>query len=242
MNPSRLIASASASASAIALALALGLPAGAAFAHGKSHPAPEAAPQQSESKASAAAPAEQPVSSAASTGTRDARTYFTDTVLLTQDGREVKFYSDVLKDRVVMLNVVYTNCKDACPLITRKLKEVRDALGEPLASKVHFISISSDPENDSPQALKAFAAKNEADSPNWTFLTGDKANVDFVLARLGQLGQTPEGHSTLLIAGDVAAKRWNKIRPDATPIAIAERLKLLSEPLASAAANAAAGK
>ena len=234
MNTARLIASASASASACAFALALacGLPGGAAFAHGKDHPEAGAAP----------AAARVPAAQAVSTGTRDARAYFTDTLLLTQDGRPVQFYSDVLKDRVVLLNVVYTNCKDACPLITRKLKEVRAALGEPLASKVHFISISSDPENDSPQALKAFAAKNEAADPNWTFLTGDKPSVDFVLARLGQLGETVEGHSTLLIAGDVGAKRWSKIRPDAAPVAIAERLKLLTDPLGSAAASASAAK
>lgn len=162
------------------------------------------------------------------TRTHDARAYFTDTDLLTQDGRHVHFYSDLLAGRVVLLNVVYTNCKDACPLITRKLKEVRETLGEELAGKVDFISISSDPERDTPQSMKAFAEKNEVVDPNWTFLTGDKHKVDLVLARLGQLGQTVEGHSTLLIAGDVAAKRWNKIRPDAPPAAIAERLKLLA--------------
>ncbi|NMG75653.1 SCO family protein [Aromatoleum diolicum] len=241
MNIARSITAASASVSAsaltLAVALALALQGGAAFAHGKDHPEAGAA-AASQPSATKAAPVAQPVSA----GTRDARAYFSDTLLLTQDGRQVKFYSDVLKDRVVLLNVVFTNCKDACPLITRKLKEVRAALGEPLASKVHFISISSDPEKDSPQALKAFAAKNEADNPNWTFLTGDKANVDFVLARLGQLGESPEGHSTLLIAGDVGAKRWNKIRPDAAPVAIAERLKMLADPVASAALNAGAGK
>lgn len=220
-----------ASVAALTLALAPG-----AFAHGKQHndghaehgDKPGAAPA-----AATAQPAAQAVTPPASGGgTHDARAYFTDTELVDQNGRRVQFYSDVLKDRVVMLNVVYTNCKDACPLITRKLKEVRDALGEEAARKVHFISISSDPLNDTPQSLKAFAAKNEADNPNWIFLTGDKASVDFVLSRLGQLGQSAEEHSTLLIAGDVATKRWNKIRPDAPPPAIAERLKVLAEPMA----------
>lgn len=167
-------------------------------------------------------------------GTRDARTYFTDTPLLTQDGKEVRFYSDVLKDRVVVLNVIFTNCDDACPLITRKLKEVRDGMGAELAKKVHFISISSDPERDSPQALKDFALKNEAADPNWTFLTGTRANIDTVLTRLGQLSRSPEEHSTLLIAGDVPNKRWSKIRPDAPPVAIVERLRLLTEPITAA--------
>ncbi|NMG46159.1 redoxin domain-containing protein [Aromatoleum toluvorans] len=210
--------------SALAQVLTLAAAPGA-FAHGQPHAEAPAAPV-----AQAAAPAATPPATGG--GTHDARAYFTDTELVDQHGRRLQFYSDVLKDRVVVLNVVYTNCKDACPLITRKLKEVRDALGEEAARKVHFISISSDPLNDTPASLKAFAAKNQADSPNWIFLTGDKAKVDFVLSRLGQLGTSVEEHSTLLIAGDVPNKRWNKIRPDAPPPAIAERLKLLTEPVA----------
>lgn len=165
-------------------------------------------------------------------GTHDAQTYFTDTLLRTQDGREVRFYSDVLKDRVVLLNVVFTHCKDACPLITRKLRDVRDALGEERASQITFVTLTSDPQNDTPEVLKAFTRQQGVESPNWLFLTGDKANVDLVLARLGQLSASPEQHSTLLIAGDVAAKRWSKIRPDASVPAIAQRLQLLSMPVA----------
>lgn len=165
-------------------------------------------------------------------GTRDAQAYFTDTLLRDQNGQEVRFYSDVLKGRLVMLNVIFTHCNDACPLITHKLKEVREAMGEELASQVYFISLSSDAENDTPQVLKAFAAKHGADSPNWIFLTGDKANMDLVLTRLGQLGESPEQHSTLLIAGDVANKRWSKIRPDAPVAAIAQRLQLMTMPVA----------
>ncbi|WP_407279418.1 SCO family protein [Aromatoleum evansii] len=227
-----------ASLAALGLAVASG-----AFAQGKHHDGHAGhgdhaghADKHGAAAASTQAAAQPVVAPATGGGTHDARAYFTDTELVDQNGRRVQFYSDVLKDRVVMLNVVYTSCKDACPLITRKLKEVRDALGEEAARKVHFISISSDPLNDTPASLKAFAVKNEADNPNWTFLTGDKAKVDFVLGRLGQLGQSAEEHSTLLIAGDVATKRWNKIRPDAPPPAIAERLKVLTEPVAKVSA------
>lgn len=172
------------------------------------------------------APTAQPIKGS---GTLDAQRYFTDSLLLDQDGRQLRFYSDVLKDRVVLLNVIFTHCDDACPLITRKLKQVREALGEQ-AGQVHFISISSDPQRDSPQALKAFARKQGADDPNWTFLTGEQASVEAVLTRLGQLSRSPEEHSTLLIAGDVANKRWSKIRPDAPPAAIAQRLQLMTLP------------
>jgi len=165
-------------------------------------------------------------------GTHDAQAYFTDSLVQDQNGNSLRFYSDVLKDRVVLLNVIFTHCNDACPLITRKLREVREALGEEAASKVTFVSLSSDPTNDTPQVLKAFAEKQGVDGPNWLFLTGDKAQMDLVLARLGHLIPSPEQHSTQLIAGDVANKRWSKIRPDAPAQAIAQRLQLLSQPLA----------
>lgn len=201
----------------IPFAMTLGLVSGV-FAH-EGHESHEATP--------ANAPVAQPL---AAGGTRNAQAYFTDTLLRDQNGRELRFYSDVLEGRLVMLNVIFTNCDDACPLITRKLKEVRAAMDEDLARQVYFISLSSDAERDTPEALKAFADKHGVDSPNWIFLTGDKANMDRVLARLGQLGDSPEAHSTLLIAGDVANKRWSKIRPDAPVDAIAQRLQLMSLP------------
>ena len=188
-----------------------------------------------------AEPAATPVASdVKAEGTRDARTYFTDTELLDQNGQRLRFYSDVLKDRVVLINVVFTSCKDACPLITRQLTEVRDQLGERFGKEVFFVSLSSDAERDTPAALKAFAAKQQADVPGWIFLTGKKADMDKVLARLGQLGESAEGHSTLLIAGNVPAKRWAKIRPNAPTAAIAERLKTLVDGgLAAAPAGSA---
>jgi cytochrome oxidase Cu insertion factor (SCO1/SenC/PrrC family) len=173
----------------------------------------------------AAAPAVAPINEP---GTRDARSYFTDTELTTQDGRRVRFYSDVLAGRTVLLNVIFTSCEDACPLITRQLAFVADKLDGRLGKDVHFISISSDPVRDTPAALQAFAKKNDASRDGWTFLTGDKAAVDIVLQRLGQLSRSPEEHSTLLIAGNVPAKRWSKIRPDAPVAAVAERLKVLA--------------
>ncbi|MFT2187701.1 SCO family protein [Pseudomonas putida] len=184
--------------------------------HGPQPPEPQPAPQ----------------AMASGGGTRDARTWFTDTLLKDQNGRELRFYSDVLKDKVVMLNVIFTHCTDACPLITRKLREVREAMGPVLAGQVTFVSISSDPLNDTPEVLKAFAAKQGVDGPNWLFLTGDKPSVDLVLGRIGQFLPSPEQHSTQLIAGDVAGKRWSKIRPDAPPAAIAQRMQLLTQPLA----------
>ncbi|MDD0974747.1 SCO family protein [Pseudomonas fontis] len=202
----------------VVLGVCLWILASVAFAHEGHQPAANAGPVA--------------VPSTPAGGTRDAQTYFTDTLLRDQNGNQVRFYSDVLKDRVVLLNVIFTHCNDACPLITRKLKEVREAMGEAAASKVTFISLTSDPLNDSPAVLKSFAQKQGVDGPNWLFLTGEQAQIDLVLARLGHMLPSPEQHSTQLIVGDVAGKRWSKIRPDAPPQAIAQRLTLLAQPVA----------
>ena len=164
------------------------------------------------------------------TGTRDAKTWFTDTPLLDQNGQTLRFYSDALQNRVVLLNVIFTSCTDACPLITRKLKEVREVLGDK-ADGITFISLTSDPLRDTPAVLKAYTLKQGVDDPHWLFLTGNKAQMELVLGRIGQIVPTPEQHSTQLIVGDVANKRWSKIRPDAPAAAIAQRLQLLTMPV-----------
>ncbi|MEY2689790.1 MAG: hypothetical protein RL375_3989 [Pseudomonadota bacterium] len=174
-------------------------------------------------------------------GPQDAASYFTELELQTHEGRPVRFYSDVLQGRTVLINVIYASCKDACPLLTQQLNEVRAQLPPDMFGKqVFFVSLTSDPANDTPQALKEFAKKQGADVPGWTFLTGRKDRVDHILKKLGQYSETVEGHSTLFIAGNVPAKRWSKIRPDAQAGAIAERLVTLVRGSSSAAPAASA--
>ncbi len=169
-------------------------------------------------------------------GTRDARAYFTDLELLTQDGRKVRFYSDVLEGRTVVINVIYTNCKDACPLITQQLNDVRRRISDLFGKQVYFVTLTSDPKRDSPQAMKQYARAQSADVEGWTFLTGSKDNIEHILKKLGQFSKEVEAHSTLLIAGNVPAKRWSKIRPEAPAAAIAERLTILASDDGAAAA------
>lgn len=141
------------------------------------------------------------------------RNYFTDLPLRDQHGKALRFYTDVLKDRVVLINFIYTTCKDACPLLTYKLVQVKKALGERFGKDVFFVSISIDPTNDTPEALREFARQQNADHPGWVFLTGDKANVDRIVKKLGQFNESPQMHSTLILAGNVKTRHWAKIKP-----------------------------
>jgi cytochrome oxidase Cu insertion factor (SCO1/SenC/PrrC family) len=171
-------------------------------------------------------PAEPAVRLPAPSGTRDPRVYFTDADLTNQDGRKLKFYSEVLKGRTVVLNVGYTNCIDACPLITKQLLQVRDELGKAFGKQVFFVTITSDPVRDTPQALKAFAQKQGADVAGWSFLTGRKGDVDVILKRLGVFSDNVEEHATELFIMDVDAKRMRKLLPNLPPKAIAEAARL----------------
>jgi cytochrome oxidase Cu insertion factor (SCO1/SenC/PrrC family) len=155
------------------------------------------------------------------------KAWFTDTVLVTQEGKQVRFYSDVLKDRVVVISFIFTRCTTACPLIAARLNQIHARLDERLGRKVTFIAISVDPEHDTPQRLKEFARKQQVEHPGWLFLTGKKEDVNQVVARLGQYVENIEAHSTMLIAGNEKRQHWTKIRPDATPPAIAAKLRQL---------------
>jgi cytochrome oxidase Cu insertion factor (SCO1/SenC/PrrC family) len=164
----------------------------------------------------------------ATAGTRDPRAYFTDADLANQDGRKVRFYSDALKGKTVVLNVAYTNCTEACPLITTQLLQVREELGAAFGKQVFFVTLTSDPARDTPRALKAFAQKQGADLAGWSFLTGRKDDVDMILKRLGAFSEDVEGHATDLYIMDVDAKRMRRMLPNLPPKAIAEAARIIA--------------
>ena len=152
--------------------------------------------------------------------------YFTDTQLLTQDGEEVRFYSDVLKDQIVVINFMFTSCQGACPMMTQKLRVARDQLDSEVADKILFVSISIDPTRDTPEAMRNFAEKQHADG-NWVFLTGAQENIDLVVKKLGQYYPDVDEHSTLMIAGNVKTRLWMKLPPQLPAAGVAEKLREL---------------
>lgn len=152
-----------------------------------------------------------------------ARSWFTDTILVDQTGRELRFYSDVLAGRVVVINFIYTRCEWACPIMTARLNALRSELGERFGKEVFFVSISVDP-RDTPADLRAFAEKQRAAHDGWIFLTGTPESVRQVLARLGQVVEEPEAHSTILIAGNESRRHWKKLRSDLPTAALAAQL------------------
>jgi len=156
-----------------------------------------------------------------------ARNYFTNLELINQDGETVRFFDDVLKDKVVVINFIFTNCEGACPLITHKLTLVRDRMEGQIGNPLRFVSLSLDPARDTPAALKEFAKTHHADHDGWVFLTGKPENLEYIIKRLGQFTDDVEAHSTMMLAGNVSAAHWMKILPHEQPPAIAEKLQML---------------
>jgi len=158
-----------------------------------------------------------------------ARNYFSNLEVIDQDGQTLRFYDDLLKDKVVVINFIFTNCQGACPLMTQNLTMVRDMLGVTLGQEIHFVSISIDPIRDTPAAMKEFAETHYADQAGWRFVTGNQDNLEYIVKKLGQYNEEVEAHSTLLLAANVRTAHWTKIPPNVPPNGVVQRLRTLIE-------------
>ena len=138
-----------------------------------------------------------------------AQKYFTDTVLINQDGEKMRFYSDLIKGKTVIIDSFFATCQGSCLPMNRNLEKVQEALGDRLGKDAYILSISVDPTVDTPPALKAYSKKLNA-RPGWYFLTGDKASVDFVLKKLGQFVDDKQDHLNIFIIGNERTGLWKK--------------------------------
>jgi cytochrome oxidase Cu insertion factor (SCO1/SenC/PrrC family) len=152
--------------------------------------------------------------------------YFPNLVLLTQDNKPVHFYSDLLKGKVVLINFLFTTCKGVCSPMTANLARVQKYLGESMGRDVVMISLSVDPQTDTPAVLRKYADQFHA-QPGWYFLTGEKKNVDWVLYKLGGYTADKEQHSAVLIIGNEATGEWMKVHAMSNPTEITSAVRKL---------------
>lgn len=118
-----------------------------------------------------------------------------DRVLVNQDGRKVRFRSDVVGDRVTVLIPFYTTCTTSYPILVYTFTRLQELLGERLGKEVVLVSVSVDPRTDIPIRLKDFARRQRA-RPGWVFLTGDKTTLTMTLYGIGILfSQNLEDHN-----------------------------------------------
>ena len=158
-----------------------------------------------------------------------ARKFFTDLEVIDQNGKKLRFYSDVIKDRVVLISFIFTNCEFACPMQAQKLKQARAAMVPAITDDVWYVSLSVDPDRDTPEAMKKFAQRQGVDESRWIFLTGDKQNLDTIIRKLGQYTPDIEAHTTLMLAGNDRTRHWTRVMPMLTPPDIAQKMRELVE-------------
>jgi protein SCO1/2 len=103
--------------------------------------------------------------------------------LTQQDGKRLALKE--LRGKILAITFIFASCADTCPLLTAKMAGLRDRLGPDFGSKVYFLSITVDPERDTPEVLKRYAEAYKANLAGWAFLTGTNAEIHEVAKRYG---------------------------------------------------------
>jgi len=152
--------------------------------------------------------------------------YFPNVPLTTHDGESVHFFDDVIKDKIVVINFIYTKCPDTCPLETAQLVRVQDIMGDRVGKDVFFYSISIDPEYDTPEVLREYRKRFKA---NWTFLTGKESDIIQIRRKLGLYieeiqDEESNNHNVNMIIGNQATGRWMKRSPFENPYVLADQV------------------
>ena len=152
-----------------------------------------------------------------------------DVRVLDQDGKAVRFYTDLVKDRVVAVNFVFTTCTTICPPMGANFAKLQKLLGDRAGRDVHLISVSVDPATDTPERMKAWAQKFGA-GPGWTLVTGDREEVTRLLKSLGVYTANISDHSPLVLLGNDARHQWTRAYGLAAPAKLAELIGDMAAP------------
>ncbi len=118
------------------------------------------------------------------------RRYFPDLTLRTQDNEKVRFYDDLIKDKIVTINFFFSKCEEICPIVTAHLVKVQKLLGPRVGREIFMNSITLKPEEDTPAVLKMFAKMHNV-QPGWKFLTGEPKDIERLRQSLGFTNPDP---------------------------------------------------
>src|SRR5215831_16266070 len=145
----------------------------------------------------------------AAQGNRRGENHFPNLPVVTQDGKTLKFYDDVIKGKIVLISFIYTNCPDICPLTTARLTQVEDQLGGIVGRDIFFVSMTVDPERDTPERLKEFATAFDV-GPGWLFLTGKPEDIRAINYKLGDRSRRLSDHRNEIVLGNDITGEWQR--------------------------------
>lgn len=135
--------------------------------------------------------------------------FFPNLPVVNQNGETLKFYDDLIKDKIVVIMFIYTSCTDICPLTTARMTLVEDRLGDKLGKDIFIVSMTVDPEVDTPEKLKAYS-KAFATGPGWTFVTGKPDDIRAINHRLGERSKVLSDHRNEIVLGNDATGEWQR--------------------------------
>jgi protein SCO1/2 len=137
------------------------------------------------------------------------RRYFPNVTLRTQEGKAVRFYDDVVAGKIIVLNLMFTNCNKYCPITTPKLVKVQRELLTQLGDRLRMVSLSIDAERDTPAALAAYGRRHRVQK-GWFLLTGKRDDVDLIRRKLGLYDPEEKKleHMGLLTVGNEPEGQW----------------------------------
>lgn len=137
-----------------------------------------------------------------------------------QNGQQLNFYNDLVKGKTVAINFIFTTCTASCPPLTATFRRVQ-LNAEERKLPLQLISISVDPTVDTPERLHAFAEKFNA-GPGWTFVTGDKGEIDTLLQGLGAAVANKNDHTPMIMIGNDTADYWTRAYGLSSPSQLVE--------------------
>jgi protein SCO1/2 len=140
---------------------------------------------------------------------RPAEHYFGDIELVNQDGKSMRLYNDLMKDKVIVINSFFASCTGSCPVMSKSLATLQSRFADHLGRDLVLVSITVDPKHDTPAQLHAYAERWKA-RPGWYFLTGSKEKVDAALKKLGQYVDAPSDHLNIVVIGNERTGLWKK--------------------------------
>jgi protein SCO1 len=135
--------------------------------------------------------------------------YLPNLPVLDQDGKEFKFYDDLIAGKNVVINFIFTTCNEICPLTTARMAVVQEKLGDAVGRDVFMYSISIDPENDRPEQLKNYAEAFRI-GPGWKLLTGKPEDIAAIRYKLGERSKTLREHRHEMLIGNADSGSWSK--------------------------------
>jgi protein SCO1 len=152
-----------------------------------------------------------------------------DSEVTNQDGKQLKFYTDLVKGKKVMVSFIFTSCRATCPLVGRNFQKLQEEIGAGLGKDIFLITVSTDPTVDTPDVMKKWGERFGR-REGWTLVTGEEASVNkLLLALTGATRQREGEHNSLLLLFDDSNGGWDLTSSTIRPVLLLDGLKKVSQ-------------